>query len=110
MKFLKGLVVFVLSFLLYLSISVFSLVFMLNQTLLNPDFLVSQLNRLDISSLTEEVLSGQVSAEQELMAGVIEDTVAELEPWIKEQAGVIIYSSHDYLMGKSQTLNVVIPS
>jgi len=108
MKFLRGLAVSLLSLLLFLSLSIFSMVFMLNQTVLNSDFLVSQLNRLDLSLLTREMLSEQIPEEQEFMAEVIEDTVAELEPWVKEQAGVIIYSSLDYFTGKSQSLNVVI--
>lgn len=108
MKFLRGLAVSLLSLLLFLSLSVFSLVFTLNQTILNPDLLVSQLNRLDLSLLVEEVLVEQVPEEQEFMTEVLKDTAVELEPWIKEQAGVIIYSSYDYLTGKSQSLSVVI--
>jgi len=108
MKFLRGLAVSLLSLLLFASLSIFSLVFTLNSTVLNPDFLVSQLNRLDLSSLTGEMLSEQIPQEQEFMAEVIEDTVAELEPWVKEQAGVIIYSGLDYFRGESQSLNVII--
>ena len=88
MKFIKGLVVSLLSLLLFLSLSVFGLVFTLNQTILNPDLLVSQLNRLDLPLLVEEVLVEQIPEEQEFVAEVLRDTAADLEPWIKEQAGV----------------------
>ena len=51
MQFLKSLAISLLSFLLFLSLSIFGLAFMLSQTILNPDFVVAELNQLDISSL-----------------------------------------------------------
>ena len=108
MKFLKGLALSLLSFLLFLSLSVFGLVLTLNYTILNPDFAVSEVNKLDISSLAGEFISQQIPEEGEFMAGAIDDAIADLEPWIKEQASTAIYSSYDYLMGRSQSLNLVI--
>jgi len=37
---------------------------MLNNTLLNPDFVISELNRLDVSALATEILSEQVPTEE----------------------------------------------
>lgn len=42
------------------------------------------------------------------MAEALDNTIADLEPWIKEQVGASIYSSYDYLMGRSQTPSLVI--
>jgi len=39
---------------------------------------------------------------------VMADTLADLEPWIKEQVNTAIYSSYDYLTGESQSLSLVI--
>ena len=36
------------------------------------------------------------------------DTVADLEPWIKEQVSAGIYSFYDYLEGRSESLSLVI--
>lgn len=108
MQFLKGLALSLLSFLLFLSLSIFSMVFMLNNTLLNPDFLASEVNRLDISSLATELLTEQMPPDQPYVAEVLNETITDLEPWIKEQASVTIYSSHDYLMGKTESLSLVI--
>jgi len=108
MKFVKGLALSLLSFLLFLSLSIFGLALTLNNTILNPDFVVSELDRLDISSLTKELLSEQIPPEEELIAEVLTDTIADLEPWIKEQVNTVIYSSYDYLMGRSQSLSLVI--
>lgn len=110
MKVLKGLALGLLSFFLFLSLSVFGLALTINQTVLNPDFVVSGVNKLDISSLAGEFLSEQIplEGEQELVAGVLDDTIADLEPWIKEQASAVIYAGYDYLLGESQSLNLVI--
>jgi len=64
MGFLKGLAVSLLSFLLFLSLSAFGLAIMLNSTILNPDFVTSQLDRLDISSLAEEIINEQNPEEE----------------------------------------------
>ncbi len=105
MKFLKGLALSLLSFLLLLSLSTFGFTFMLNNTLLNPDFVTNQLNRLNISALVEEILSQQ--PEEELRTDLI-DAVAELEPAMKEQLGAAIDSIYDYLLGKSRNLDLAL--
>ena len=109
MKFLKGLALAILGFLLFLSLSVFGLALMLNQTILNPGFVASEVNKLDISSLAEEFLIEQIpQAGEEFMAEAVNDTIADLEPWIKEQASTVIYSGYDYLEGRSQSLSLAI--
>ena len=108
MKILKGLAITLLSFLLSLSLIVFGLAFMLNSTILNPDFVVSEVDRLDVPSLAGELLREQIPAEGEFMAESLDDVIADLEPWIKEQARVAIYSGYDYLLGESQSLSLVI--
>jgi len=105
MKFLKGLVLSLLGFLLFLSLSIFGLAFQLNYTILNPKFVVTELDKLEISSLTEEVLSEQVPREEfteEFRADLI-NTITKLEPLVKEQVGAATYSIYDYLLGKKQS-------
>lgn len=109
MKFLKGLALAILGFLLFLSLSVFGLALTLNQTILNPGFIASEVNKLDISSLAGELLIEQIpQAGEEFMAEAVNDTIADLEPWIKEQASTVIYSGYDYLEGRSQSLSLAI--
>jgi len=103
-----------LSFLLFVSLSGFGLAFTINQTALNPDFLVSRLNTLDVSSLAEEVMREQVPEEvvsivpAELIDGVLDDVITELEPWLREQMSAAIYTGYDYLLGRSENLSLVI--
>lgn len=108
MKFLKGLALGLLSFLLFLSLSIFGLALTLNYTILNPDFIVSEVDELDISSLVEEFLSEEIPQEEPYLAEVLDNTIADLEPWIKEQVNAGIYTSYDYLLGKSESLSLVI--
>ena len=108
MTFLKGLAISLLSFLLFLSLSIFGTVFMINNTLLKPDFVTIELNRLDVSSLVEAVLSMQTPEEEspEELETALVNTITELEPLVKEQIGAAIYSIYDYLLGESQSLNL----
>ncbi|MFC1870566.1 hypothetical protein ACFLYE_04800 [Chloroflexota bacterium] len=116
MKFLKGLAISVLSLLLFFSLSIFGTAFMLNQTLLNPDFVVSELNRLDMSSLAKETVIKQIApqiSQQLPQAGgaiekVLDDTADDLVPWAREQLSIITYATYDYLFGKSSSLAPVI--
>ena len=101
MKFLKGLALSLLSFLLFLSLAIFGLVLTLNYTILNPDFVVSQIDKLDISSLAEEVIIEEIP-EKELRVALT-DTITKFEPLVKEQVSATIYPIFDYLLGKSQS-------
>lgn len=113
MNFLKAFGLAILGFLLFLSLSFFGLVLTINQTFLNPEFVVSQVDRLDIASLAGDMLSQQVPPEVEQFMGemvseVVDDTIADLEPWMKQQAREVTYSIYDYLEGRSQHLSLVI--
>lgn len=108
MKFLKELALSLLGFLLFLSLSIFSTAFMLNNTLLNPDFVTSELDRLDVSSLAEEFFTIETATEESNLAEVINKTIADLEPSVKEQVSAATYSIYDYLLGKSQDLDLAL--
>ena len=112
MNVLKGLALGLLIFLLVLSLSIFGVAFTLNQTILNPDFAAAEINRVDVSSLAEELISEQISEhvpiEEELVAEVLDDIITDLEPWIQEQVTDIADAAYDYLTGSSQSLSVVI--
>ena len=60
MKLLKGLAIGLLSFLLFLSLTIFGILFLLNQTILNPGFVAAEINKLDVPLLAEELLSEQI--------------------------------------------------
>jgi hypothetical protein len=102
MGFLKGLGTFVFSFLLFLVLTIFSIAFMLHGTILNPDFITTELNKLDVTSIVNETVKvneGQNGLSQELKTSII-DAVTKLEPMLKQQVSGAIYRVYDYLLGK----------
>jgi len=108
MKFLKGLALGLLSFLLFLSLSIFGTLFLLNQTVLNSNFISTQLDKLDVAALVEEIIGEQEDEEafsEELETALI-DTIVELEPVIKEGISDAAEPIYDYLLGKSESIDL----
>ncbi|MFC1915408.1 hypothetical protein ACFLW4_01775 [Chloroflexota bacterium] len=112
MNFLKGLAISILTLLLFLSLAVFGTVFMLKNTILDPDFVVTQVDRLDVAALAQEAIAPQVSwqvpAETAFLEEAIYSTITDNEPWIKEQVSAAIYSGYDYFLGKSERLSLMV--
>jgi hypothetical protein len=112
MNFLKGLLTTLLTFLLFLSLAAFGTLFALRSTLLDPDFVVAQVEKLDVAALAEEMTgmqsSGQMSVEASFLEEALYNAIAENEPQLKEQASAAIHSGYDYLLGKNDRLNMVI--
>jgi hypothetical protein len=111
MKFLKGLALTLLNFLLFSSLAVFGMLFTLNNTLLKPDFVVAQVDKLPVSSLvreiTEEQISGQLP-EAQFLKETMYNVISDQEPWLKEQLRTGIYSFYDFLLGETERLSLVI--
>jgi len=112
MNFLRGLGTFLLSFLLFLSLTVFGIAFLLHGTLLNPDFVAAQVDRIDVSELahdfTEEKIIGELPDEAHFIQDAIYDVIDDQEPWLKEQLRYAIYTAYDFFLGKSDTLEIAI--
>jgi hypothetical protein len=85
---------------------------MLNSTLLNPDFVADEVDKLDVSALveelTEEHISEQLPEEISFIKEDLYDIISEQEPWLKEQMNAAIYSGYDYFLGKSDQLEILI--
>ena len=110
MKIFKNVALGLLSFLLFLSLSTFGLALTLNNTILSPDFVTSELDKIEVSLLAEELISEQIPDGEfpEEFDTALVNTIAKLEPEIKEQVGAATYIVYDYLLGKSQSLNLAL--
>ncbi|MFC1908985.1 hypothetical protein ACFLXD_03915 [Chloroflexota bacterium] len=112
MQVLKSLVLGLLSLLLFLSLSVFGIAFMLKSTLLEPEFVVAEVDKIDISTLikelTEEQISEQLPGEMLFLKEAMYGVISDQEPWLKEQVNAAIFSSYDFLLGKSERLSVTV--
>jgi hypothetical protein len=113
MNFLKGFGTFILSLLLFLSLSVFSIAFVLNSTVLNPGFITRQVDRLDISAVARDVAESQIGdklpAELDFLKEAVYNVIDEQEPWLKEQADGAISTGYDFFLGKTDRLQIIIP-
>ena len=110
MKILKGFALTILSLLLGLSLSIFGVLFMLNSTILNPNFITRELDRLDVSAIVEETLSEQTSGEEfpEEFKAALVNTIAKFEPIVKEQISAAIDPVYDYLLGRSESIDLAL--
>ncbi len=113
MKVLKGILLAILGIFLSLSLLIFGLALMVNQSVLNPDFIAEHVERLDIAELADEIVREQIPAEAADFMGdslneVLADIIADIEPWLKEQAEDGIYVFYDYIEGRSETLSLII--
>jgi hypothetical protein len=108
MRILKIVATSLLGFLLFLCLSLFGTAFLLNQTVLNPDFITTQMDKLDVATLVEEIISEQEGEEafsEELEASLV-DTIADVEPLVKEGISNAIEPVYDYLTGESETIDL----
>ena len=113
MNALKGLGNGILSFLLLLSLSVFGVAFLINSTLLNPDFVAGRIDKLNMNELARDYIDEQISEdltqEEEFLKEALSDVITDQEPWLKEQLNSTVYAGYDYLLGKSERLEIYIP-
>ncbi len=113
MKVFRIVLLVILGICLSLSLLVFGLALMLNQSVLNPDFIAEHVERLDIAALAEETVIDQIPTEAAEFMGesldeVLADTIIDIEPWMEEQAQEGIYVFYNYIEGRSETLSLII--
>jgi hypothetical protein len=112
MSFLKGLLAFILSFLLIISLNIFGIAYMLNSTVINRAFVEKQVNNLDISAVardfTEKQITNQLPAELVFLKDSFYDVIDTQEPELKKQANQAIDSGYDFLLGKTNQLKITI--
>jgi len=110
MKIIKGLLLSLLSLLLFFSLSLFGFAFTLRSTVLNPDFVTAEVNKLNIPVAVREVVDQTIKLPPEYAAfkePVYAILVAQ-EPWIKQQVDSAIKVFYDFMLGKTDKMSLVI--
>lgn len=106
MGVLKVLGTVICSVLLFLALSVFSVAFLLNSTVLNPDFMNSQIDKLDISSIADDMIreeiTGQLPRDAEFLQGVVIEVVDMEEPVLKKELHKGIDNAYAYLLDEQE--------
>ena len=118
MQAVKVILAVFLGILLFVSLGVVGVMLTLNQTVLNADFVVRQVDRLDISQAVSEVLTDDMVAAMigdelpigtDFLVPILLDTLDQEEPWVKEQAAAAVYEIYDYALGQSDTVSLPSP-
>ncbi|MFB0556589.1 MAG: hypothetical protein ACETVW_01875 [Dehalococcoidia bacterium] len=108
MRIVRGIFSGIFSFVLTVTLVALGIVITVNLTILNPNFIISELDKLDIYSIVADQVKNQIPAEEPYIAQVVDETITDLEPWLREQTATVIYGGWAYLKG-DQELNIVIP-
>src|SRR4030043_1024229 len=90
MNAVRGFFSGVFCFLLFDVLVFLGLIISINLTVLNPDFVVSKLDELDVYSVVIEQAKAQLPGQEFIDAETVDKIVTELKPWFEEQADNVI--------------------
>jgi len=108
MNVVRGIFSGIFSFILVIALVALGVVITINHTILNPNFVISELDKLDAYSIIADEVRNQVPREEPYTAQSVDETLTELELWLKEQVATVVNSGYAYLKGEKE-LNIVIP-
>ena len=102
---MKTLGIVLLSFLLFILLSVFGLAFTVNQIVLSPSFITGVVNDINFSQTARDILEEQEpnldeDLPQELVDAIF-DTLDQIEPVLKENFNIAVRDTYDYVLGKA---------
>jgi len=113
MKFLKGLLLSLLNFLLFCSIIALGFAYMMNQTIMDPNFVNRQIDKLDIAAAVSSVISvpktpsdAQTFIDSNTLNNSIAAAIKSSEPELKDELNKAILGAYDYFLGKSNYLTI----
>ena len=107
MSAVRGFFSGVFCFLLFDVLLLLGLVITVNLTVLNPDFVTDELDKLGVYPVLIEQAKTQLPGQEYIDDEIVDELVTELTPWFEEQADAAIHSVYAYLQGE-QELSVVI--
>jgi hypothetical protein len=107
MNIVRGFLSGVFSFLLFDALVFLGLIISLNLTVLNPDFVTSELDKLDVYSVVIEQAKTRLPSQQFISTETVDELVSELKPWFEEQANTVIHAVYAYIE-EDRELNVTI--
>lgn len=108
MKFVRGFLSGILCSLLVVVLLALGAVAIINQTILNPDFVIEEFDKLDIYSVVTEQVKTNLPGEEFYGTQVLDNTIDDLDPWLRDQTAAIVRAGCAYLKGDEE-LNVRIP-
>jgi hypothetical protein len=107
MNAVRGFFSGVFCFLLFDVLALLGIAITLNMTVLNPDFVTSELDKLDVYSVIIDQAKAQLPGQEFIDEQTVDEIVTELKPWFEEQADTVIRDVYSYLK-EDRELNVVV--
>jgi len=107
MSIVRGFFSGVFNFLLFDALVLLGLIISLNLTILNPDFVTAELEKLDVYSTVIEQAKTMLPSQQFISTETVDELAQELKPWFEEQADKVIHGVYAYLKEDRQ-LSVVV--
>lgn len=113
MKFLRGILLSLLSLLFFFSITMLGFAYMLNQTLMDPNFTAAEIDKLDIAALAGTLIQFPDQGTQAFISSAtlnkaITESVKASETQIKNELRGAIFSAYDYFLGRKNDFSVVL--
>ena len=108
MNIARGIFSGLFSFMLVIALVALGIALTINHTILNPDFIIHEIDKLDVHSIIVEQFKSQLPEGVPYVAEIFDEVAAELQPWLEEQTTRVIYAGYSYLEGDEE-LNIVIP-
>jgi hypothetical protein len=107
---MKILGIVLLSFLLFILLTVFGFAFTVNQIALTPSFITGVIHDIDFYQTTRDILELQeLTADEQLSSQLIDiliDTLDKIEPVLKENINIAVRDTYDYVLGKANAPNL----
>jgi hypothetical protein len=115
MKFLKGLLIGLLSLILFGTVSALGFAFMLNQTFMDPNFIAGEVDKMDIAAIASSFIQIPDSGNDvntfiptATMNSDITSSIKNAEPGLKSELRTALFNVYDYFLGRSYSLNISI--
>lgn len=106
-KFFKIAGVTIIGTLLFVSLFIFGLAFTVNQTALNPNFVTSEVNRLELAPVANYLVAQNITGSLLNLSGIdLSNTITKLEPSLTPKIDASINSVYDYLLSKRENLDL----
>lgn len=107
MKFLKGLLISLLSLILFGAIFALGFAFMLNQTVMDPNFTANEIDKMDMAALASSFIQVPDSApDSAALNSAIAASIKAAEPELKNELRTATYTTYDYFFGRNNNLNI----
>ena len=116
MNAVKGLITAFLCLLLFITIGLIGTATWLKATVLSQPFVNREVQKIDITDLTRNILDQEVTLDlpaeyadaEQVAKDLIVEVVAVYEPWLKDQFDSITSQVYDYLQRRADTLSITI--